>query len=357
MRNCLVVLKNKKIQSAVTEYSACLRSFASAGLYFDKVSLIAYDSSSDIVAQLKECRESFENTVIICPHSMEEAIKQFLEPLCGTTFDMAYTASGEGFTFFLYFSDGVNVITCEKMVDFINRKSGRKFAKSYIKAVGAPREEIIKAVDRAKKIHPSLDCNIYENFGDITIEIVYSESDPKMVVDEVIRIFVSSLEQYVYALEDITLAQRLYQLLKLRRMKISVAESFTGGGIGKRLVEVPGISEVYYEGLNTYSNEAKIARLGVQEMTIKSAGAVSGETACQMADGLIAGGHCDVSVATTGIAGPKSDNTSKPVGLCYIAVGLKDGTSVYKYNLSGDRNTITETAINYALFLVYRRIK
>ena len=77
----------------------------------------------------------------------------------------------------------------------------------------------------------------------------------------------------------------------------------------------------------------------------------------QMAMGLINQGHCDVSVATTGIAGPKSDNTAKPVGLCYIAVGLKEGASVYKYNFSGDRKTITDTAINYALFLVYKHIK
>ena len=165
--------------------------------------------------------------------------------------------------------------------------------------MGAPPAEILKAAESAKKINPALECNIYDSYGDCTIEIVYSESDPKMMVDEVVRTFVSALDKYVYALEDITLAQRLYQLLKLRRMKISCAESFTGGGVGQRLVEVPGISEVYFEGLNTYSNEAKIARLGVDEMTIKSTGAVSAETAYQMADGLIAQGHCDVSVATT----------------------------------------------------------
>ncbi len=357
MRNCLVVLTNKKILHSASEYVDCVRAFASSGLYFDKIAQVAYDSSSDIVAQLKECRETFENTVIICPRSMEEAIRQFLEPLYGVSFDMAYTACGNGFTFFMYFSDGGNVISFDQIVSFINKRSGRKHARAFVKAVGAPHEEVIKAAEDAKKIHPELDCNIYENYGDITIEIVYSESDSKILMDEVIRIFVKALEQYVYALEDITLAERLYQLLKLRRMKISVAESFTGGGIGKRLVEVPGISEVYFEGLNTYSNESKIERLGVREMTIKSTGAVSGETAYEMAAGLIAHGHCDVSVATTGIAGPKSDNTSKPVGLCYIAVGQKNGTSVYKYNLEGDRKTITETAVNYALFLVYRQIK
>ena len=143
---------------------------------------------------------------------------------------------------------------------------------------------------------------------------------------------------------------------------MSCAESFTGGGVGRRIVEIPGASEVYYEGLNTYSNESKKERLGVKESTLQTEGAVSAETAKQMANGLMWRGHCNIAVSTTGIAGPKSDNTSKPVGLCYIAVAVKDGltfkgTTAYKYNILGDRKTITETAINYALFLAYRSIK
>lgn len=357
MKNCLVLLKNKKIFSDVPEYEQCVRAFASDGLYFDKIAVVGYDCSKDIVNQLKDCRENYSNTIILCPRSMGDGLKEFLEPLYGCSFDMAWMLDSGESTVFIQFTDSQNTAALSQISAFINKKSGKKFGKSYIKAVGAPRAEILKAAEKAKKINPSLECNIYETFGDCTIEIVYSESDSKMMVDEVVRTFATALEEYIYALENISLAQRLYQLLKLRRMKIAVAESFTGGGVGQKLVEVPGISEVYYEGLNTYSNESKIRRLGVDEMTIKTTGAVSAETACQMAGGLISQGHCDVSVATTGIAGPKSDNTSKPVGLCYIAVGLKEGVSVYRYNLTGGRENVTKTAINYALFLVYKRIK
>ncbi len=76
-----------------------------------------------------------------------------------------------------------------------------------------------------------------------------------------------------------------------------------------------------------------------------------------MAAGLIAQGNCDVAVATTGIAGPKSDGSDKPVGLCFIAVGTKEKVRVYRYQLEGDREKITETAINLALFLTYKEIK
>ena len=76
-----------------------------------------------------------------------------------------------------------------------------------------------------------------------------------------------------------------------------------------------------------------------------------------MAAGLIASVDCGVSLATKGIAGPKSDNTGKPVGLCYIAVGLKESVYVYKYIFKGSREDITQRAINQALFLLYRQIK
>ena len=76
-----------------------------------------------------------------------------------------------------------------------------------------------------------------------------------------------------------------------------------------------------------------------------------------MAYGLLETGNCNLSIATTGIAGPKSDGTKKPVGLLYIAVGNEEHVSVYEYNLKGSRQSITETAINIALFLAFKKLK
>ncbi|MDE5728853.1 MAG: CinA family protein, partial [Clostridia bacterium] len=242
-------------------------------------------------------------------------------------------------------------------IKILNKKYENKFDKAFIKTVGAPEEVVSVALGKAKKLCESLGFNVKDRFGDCTVEIVYDAALPKSVYDGVMRTLVSELKDYIYALEDITLEERLFQLLKLRRMKISVAESFTGGGVSKRLVSVSGVSEVFFEGLNTYSNEAKAERLGVETETLRRYGAVSKETAYEMAAGLIAGGNCDVAVATTGIAGPKSDNTLKPVGLLYIAVGKRDGISVFEYNLKGSRESITEMAINLALFLAYKLLK
>ncbi len=226
-----------------------------------------------------------------------------------------------------------------------------------IKTVAAPVETVNLAILNLKNTCPNLSITLSENFGDLKIEISDDNSTDKTVFRKAYREAVLTLNDYIYALEDISLAERLFQLLKLRKATVSVAESFTGGGISKRLVEIPGISEVYFEGLNTYSNKSKIERLGVKEETLEKYGAVSAQTAYEMAYGLLETGNCNISIATTGIAGPKSDGTKKPVGLLYIAVGTEEHVSVYEYNLKGTRLSITETAINIALFLAFKKLK
>lgn len=356
MKNCLVVLKNKKLNITQTLPQKAISAFSSAGYYFDKISFVAFDNKEEIIRQLKECKQVYDNLILFYPDKMEQTLKKFLASLYGATFVLNQLVSN---------NQGVFLISDNKdekqealqIINTLNEKYSSRIQKSFIKTVGASNKEILTAINKAKELDSCIECNVYGEFGENTIEILYNEKTPKMLLDGVIRIFVTILGEYIYALEDVSLAERLFQLLTLRRMKICVAESFTGGGVGQKLVEVPGISSVFYEGLNTYSNEAKMQRLGVEEMTLKHYGAVSDETCYQMAAGLIAQGNCDVSISTTGIAGPKSDNTNKPVGLCYIGVGLKESVSVYKYVFEGDRENITKTAINHALFLAYKKLK
>lgn len=161
----------------------------------------------------------------------------------------------------------------------------------------------------------------------------------------------------VYELNGKNIEEELVKILKRHKFKISVAESFTGGGIAKRITSVSGASEVYFEGINAYDENSKIKRLGVSETTLSEKGAVSEETAYEMARGLLNTGDCDVAVATTGLAGPNSDGSGKPVGLCYISVGTKRGIKVYRYLFDGTRREITEKAIEYALFHVFTTLK
>lgn len=356
MKNCLIVFRNKRI-NLFDGANGIIAAFADCGYWFDKISFVAFDSAEEIVKALKEGKESYFNTVILCPHEMEKTLKKYLSGLYLSEFDgFGILKSAQGNAFILY-SDCANKLTVEDICAVYDKQNGEKSYRAYIKTVGAPAALISSAIEKASAVCGDLNFNVTDSYGDCTIEVIYGESVPKKTFDSVHRGIVGALNDYIYALENISLAERLVQLLKLRRMKICVAESFTGGGICKRLVEVSGASEVFYEGLNTYSNEAKADRLGVKEMTLKHFGAVSKETAYEMAEGLINQGNCDVSIATTGIAGPKSDNTLKPVGLNYIAVGTLDGISVHKYNFGGTRKNVTETAINVALYLAFKAVK
>lgn len=355
-KNCLLVFRNKKVNS-FDEAQTVIDSFGGASHYFDKISYIAYDCNDTIVKSVKDCRSDYDNAVVLCPKVMEEVLKDFISRLYGAAFDDFGRLSADGKDVFMLFSDVGNRLRVSDICATLDGKRGIKFDKTFIKTVGAPAEVISGAISKARKICGDIDFSVSGEFGDCTVEIKYPQTTPKGLFDEAYRTCLSELNEFVYALEDITLAEQLFRLLKLRRMKLSVAESFTGGGITRRLVQVSGMSEVLFEGLNTYSNEAKMSRLGVKEMTLLQYGAVSEETAYEMAEGLLKTGDCDISIATTGIAGPKSDNSLKPVGLIYIAVGQEENISVFKYNLTGGREAITQTAINLALFLAYKTLK
>ena len=124
-----------------------------------------------------------------------------------------------------------------------------------------------------------------------------------MLIDDVLRLFAENLADYLYAYDDVTIEEQIIRLLKLRGKKISVAESFTGGGLAQKLTSVSGASEVYFEGINAYHEGSKMMRLQVSDRTLIQQGAVSQETAYEMATGLLATGCCDICIATTGLAG------------------------------------------------------
>ena len=133
---------------------------------------------------------------------------------------------------------------------------------------------------------------------------------------------------------------------------LSLAESCTGGMIASHIVNVPGSSQVLNRSLVTYSNQAKKDELGVKEETLLLKGAVSEETAKEMAEGLYNKTHSDICLSVTGIAGPSGDTNSKEIGLTYIALKTKDSIQVYEYHFFGDRETIRHRATLQALNLI-----
>ena len=122
-------------------------------------------------------------------------------------------------------------------------------------------------------------------------------------------------------------------------------------------MDYPGASEVFLDGVVSYSNESKVKRLGVSQETLDKYGAVSEETAREMAEGVIKAMDADVGVSSTGVAGPGGGTDEKPVGLIYVAVSIKGKTTVKKLNLKGGRNKIRNRVVTEALTLLLSELK
>ena len=209
---------------------------------------------------------------------------------------------------------------------------------------------IDKVIEQAKnQVQTSLEC---EN-GDWTIRIACSEEDEKVIA----RTIISELKEDVYAECQTDLGERLFDLLRLRKLKLATAESFRGGRVVSSVIKNPGASSFVHEGIVAYSNQSKAHRLNINEADILKDGAVSSMTAYRMAAGLLKTGKADIAISTTGFAGPKTPDSTEPVGLCFIGIGMMDGVHTYRLNLHGSREEITETAKNTALFLAIKKLK
>lgn len=157
-----------------------------------------------------------------------------------------------------------------------------------------------------------------------------------------------------------SIEKQTVELLKSKKLKLATAESCTGGLISKRITDVSGSSEVFEGGVVCYSNRFKENVLGVSPETLKKYGAVSRETAREMVKGVLSLTKADIAVAVTGIAGPSSDDTNKPVGLVYIAVSDGKSTIVKKLlnNFTGDvREQTRSISADTALEMIMEAIR
>ncbi|MDD2978736.1 MAG: CinA family protein [Hespellia sp.] len=141
-----------------------------------------------------------------------------------------------------------------------------------------------------------------------------------------------------------------------RGFTITTAESCTGGLVAATLINISGASDVLDSGYITYSNEAKEKLLGVSHETLKKYGAVSEQTAVEMAQGAARAAEADVAISTTGIAGPGGGTREKPVGLVYIGCYIQGTVYTRKCNLPGERKEVREAAVKEALTLLLEHL-
>ena len=217
-------------------------------------------------------------------------------------------------------------------------------------------DKLLDLIDKQK--NPTIAT--YAKTGEVHIRVTAkaaTEEEARKLVKPVVKEIKNRFGDYVYSTkEEETLEQAVVKLLKKYDLTMTTAESCTGGLLAGRIINVPGASEVYNEGFITYSNKAKRKYLDVSKNTLKKYGAVSEQTAREMATGGVFATDSDACVAVTGLAGPDGGSEEKPVGLVYIATYMKDKVNVQKYQFKGNRAKIREQAVVKGLDLLRRSI-
>ncbi|MBR7163486.1 MAG: competence/damage-inducible protein A [Clostridia bacterium] len=181
-------------------------------------------------------------------------------------------------------------------------------------------------------------------------------NDAKSMIEETRKEIETRLGEYIYGYDEQTMAKTTAALLLDRGLTVACAESCTAGRLTAALGDVPGISSVLSESIVTYSNDAKMKYLGVSPKTLQAHGAVSAETAEEMARGIRKAAGADIGVSVTGIAGPDGGTEEKPVGLLYIGVCYQDEVSVLKLQLHGNRDKVRQGAVMHGLNAIRKRI-
>lgn len=200
----------------------------------------------------------------------------------------------------------------------------------------------------------------YAKEGECLLRVASKRStreEAQRAVDDMVEKVREHVGEFVYSINGEDLPQVVGKLLLEKKLTLSSAESCTGGLFASSIIDVPGISASFDRGLVTYSNRAKIEELGVLRETLDRYGAVSEETAREMAEGLHRITESDVCISVTGIAGPEGGSAEKPVGLVYIALHYNGETICKKLHM---RNVGRAWNRNYAMLammsMIYRAI-
>jgi nicotinamide-nucleotide amidase len=245
------------------------------------------------------------------------------------------------------------------------KKHSRGFRKKFVLHVyglgeSAADERIRPIIDAERKIEKeSVFFTILAHQSIVDIHASVRGTD-EMLVDETIttlkKEFSDALGDDIYGSDRQTLESVVGELLAKNRKTLSMAESCTGGLISERITSVPGSSMYFREAAVVYSNETKHKLLGVNEETLKLYGAVSAQTAVEMAQGIKNISGTDYAVSVTGIAGPSGGTKEKPVGLVYVGICGPKIHSAFECHFRGSRSDVRQAAANKALDLLRRQI-
>lgn len=245
----------------------------------------------------------------------------------------------------------------ETVIPYFMRFSNYRLESKFIRIFGMGESAVAAKIEDIIDNQTNPTIAPYAKEGEVTLRVTakYDKGEAEAdIITPVVEQIKARLGDVVYSVDNESLEEVTAKLLMDNNLTISIAESCTGGLVSARLTEIPGISKVFNRAVIAYSNEAKMEHLGVKAETLAKHGAVSRETAVEMAEGVRKAADTDIGVSITGIAGPGGGTPQKPVGLVFTA--LSDGTQTYcrELRLWGDRRRIRNVTAHNVFDMVRR---
>lgn len=241
----------------------------------------------------------------------------------------------------------------QSIVPYLKEKTPDVLYSQTVKICGIGESKAESMIEDLLKKQTNPTIAPYAKTGEVHFRVTakaQDEKSAKKLCKPIVKELKSRFGDKVYSTEeDVTLEKSVVDLLLAHKLTVSTIESCTGGLLAGRIINVPGVSEVFKSGYVTYSNKAKKKLVGVKKSHLIKYGAVSDVVAVDMAKGGAAFSKADVTVAITGIAGPDGGTEEKPVGLIYIACNVKGNVEVKEYHFSGTREKIRQTCVASAL--------
>ena len=246
-----------------------------------------------------------------------------------------------------------------EVMPYLEARSGYKLYSRELRIFGMGESAVEHTLQDLMDAQENPTIAPYAKTGETTLRVTArcaTEEEGVALVLPVINAIKARIGDVVYSTEGVTLAGTCASLLEERGLTLAVSESCTGGMISSTLVDIPGSSAFFMEGAVTYSDAAKMRRLGVSSTTLRKHGAVSEECAREMAAGMRRTSGVDYALATTGIAGPGGATKEKPVGLVYISLASNQEVIVKKLHLTGNRTRVREVTVLHALDMLRRAL-
>lgn len=246
----------------------------------------------------------------------------------------------------------------KSVVPYLQDKVSQVIYSVMVKVCGLSESSVAQQLDDLISSAGDVTVAPYARIGEVHLRVTAKAEDEKQakkLVKPVIKDIKSRLGDAVYTThEEVSLEQSVVDLLLANNLTVTTVESCTGGLLAGRLINVPGVSEIFKMGHITYSNKAKRKIVGVKRKTLEKYGAVSGQVVKEMVGGVLQITRADVAVSISGLAGPDGGTPEKPVGLVYIACSVCGTVTVQECHFSGTRSKIRESAVAAALVLMRR---